>query len=205
MTCTHSSYLQYGVLRWFRWTACFEYLHTHYWRWRLDFTKNSQCQGCMTGHWVLSGLSYIPAANQMICTRSSVRFRLKPDNSNSHEFELHRPSNKGTKLLLKVIKAIIIIMSHFIGHLTCHFGGNDLSCSNNASKMSSVLATRNHESFSKWRPVDELLAIRWKITFLIPLFSKHLLASMNCLVYILLYQVLSRLKIRSSIRQGILA
>ena len=41
-------------------------------------------------------------------TRSSVRFRLKPDNSNSHEFELHRPSNKGTKLLLKVIKAIII-------------------------------------------------------------------------------------------------
>ena len=44
-----------------------------------------------------------------IRTRSSVRFRLKPDNSNSHEFELHRPSNKGTKLLLKVIKAIIII------------------------------------------------------------------------------------------------
>ena len=41
--------------------------------------------------------------------RSSVRFRLKPDNSNSHGFELHRPSNKGTKLLLKVIKAIIII------------------------------------------------------------------------------------------------
>ena len=41
--------------------------------------------------------------------RSSVRFRQKPDNSNSHEFELHRPSNKGTKLLLKVIKAIIII------------------------------------------------------------------------------------------------
>jgi len=37
------------------------------------------------------------------------QFRLKPDNSNSHEFELHRPSNKGTKLLLKVIKAIIII------------------------------------------------------------------------------------------------
>ena len=41
--------------------------------------------------------------------RSSVRFRLKLDNSHSHEFELHRPSNKGTKLLLKVIKAIIII------------------------------------------------------------------------------------------------
>ena len=43
--------------------------------------------------------------------RSSVRFRLKSDTSNSHEFELHRPSNKGTKLLLKVIKAIIIITS----------------------------------------------------------------------------------------------
>ena len=42
-------------------------------------------------------------------SQSSVRFRLKPDTSNSHEFELHIPSNKGTKLLLKVIKAIIII------------------------------------------------------------------------------------------------
>ena len=41
--------------------------------------------------------------------RSSVRFRLNPENLNSHEFELHRPSIKGTKLLLKVIKAIIII------------------------------------------------------------------------------------------------
>jgi len=29
--------------------------------------------------------------------------------SNFHGFELHRPSIKGTKLLLKVIKAIIII------------------------------------------------------------------------------------------------
>jgi hypothetical protein len=45
----------------------------------------------------------------MTIPRSSVRFRLKPDTSNSHEFELHRPSNKGTKLLLKVIKAIIIM------------------------------------------------------------------------------------------------
>jgi len=50
--------------------------------------------------------------------RSSVRFRLKPDNSNSHEFEHHRPSNKGTKLLLKVIKAMIIIVTmrpHILG------------------------------------------------------------------------------------------
>ena len=46
--------------------------------------------------------------------RSSVRFRLKPDTSNSHEFELHRPSNKGTKLLLKVIKAIIIISTRTV-------------------------------------------------------------------------------------------
>ena len=40
---------------------------------------------------------------------SSVRFRLKSENSNSHGFELYRPSIKGTKLLLKVTKAIIII------------------------------------------------------------------------------------------------
>ena len=44
--------------------------------------------------------------------RSSVRFRLKPDTSNSHEFELHRPSHKGTKLLFKTIKASIIINEH---------------------------------------------------------------------------------------------
>jgi len=38
--------------------------------------------------------------------------------TNSHEFALHRPSNKGTKLLLKVIKAIIIILStaHRVHH-----------------------------------------------------------------------------------------
>ena len=41
--------------------------------------------------------------------RSSGRFRLKPENSNSHGFELHRPWIKGTKLLLEVIKAIIIM------------------------------------------------------------------------------------------------
>ena len=39
---------------------------------------------------------------------SSVRFRLKPENWNSHRLELDRPSIKGTKLLMKVIKAIII-------------------------------------------------------------------------------------------------
>ena len=49
----------------------------------------------------------------LLIPRSSVRFRLNPENSNSHGFELYRPSIKGTKLLLKVIKAIII------------FGGRD--------------------------------------------------------------------------------
>ena len=42
--------------------------------------------------------------------RSSVRFRQKikkTENPNLHAFEVHRPSNKGTKLLLQVIKAII--------------------------------------------------------------------------------------------------
>ena len=32
--------------------------------------------------------------------------------------QLHRPSNKGTKLLLKVIKAIIIIIYTYIAHET---------------------------------------------------------------------------------------
>ena len=40
--------------------------------------------------------------------RSSVRFCLKPENLNSHGFELHRSSIKVVKLLLKVTKAIII-------------------------------------------------------------------------------------------------
>ena len=38
--------------------------------------------------------------------RSSIRFRLKPENSNSHGSEVHRPSIKGTKTFLKVIKSI---------------------------------------------------------------------------------------------------
>ena len=55
--------------------------------------------------------------------RSSVRFRLNPDNSNSHEFELHRPSNKCTKLLLKVIIAIIIISTYEGPHHPLRFSG----------------------------------------------------------------------------------
>jgi len=42
--------------------------------------------------------------------RLSVRFwqkPQKPQNSNLHGFELHRPSSKGTKMLFQVIKAII--------------------------------------------------------------------------------------------------
>ena len=42
--------------------------------------------------------------------RSSVRFQQNPqktENSNLHGFELHRPSSKGTKLLVQVIQAII--------------------------------------------------------------------------------------------------
>ena len=46
----------------------------------------------------------------LIISRSSVQFRQKiqkTENSNLHGFELHRPSSKGTKLLLQVIQAII--------------------------------------------------------------------------------------------------
>jgi len=41
---------------------------------------------------------------------SSFRFQLKPENSSPHGFDLHRPSIKGTILLLKVTKAIIIFI-----------------------------------------------------------------------------------------------
>ena len=46
----------------------------------------------------------------LLIPRSSDRFRQKLKkigNSNLHGFELHRPSSKGNKLLLQVIKAII--------------------------------------------------------------------------------------------------
>ena len=49
----------------------------------------------------------------LLILRSSVSFRQKlkkTENSNLHGFEVHRPSSKGTKLLLQVIKAII---THF--------------------------------------------------------------------------------------------
>ena len=60
----------------------------------------------------------VPAQSEgLLIPRSSVRFRLKPENSNSHGLELHRPSIKGTKLLLKVIKATIIIMCALHTHI----------------------------------------------------------------------------------------
>ena len=52
--------------------------------------------------------SSVGQSEGLLIPRSWVRFRLKPENSNSHGFEPHRPSIKGTKLPLKVIKAIII-------------------------------------------------------------------------------------------------
>jgi len=60
--------------------------------------------------------------------RHVIHIRLTPENSNSHRFELHRPSIKGTKLLLKVIKAIIIINESrhiWKGHVT-DFNESDL-------------------------------------------------------------------------------
>jgi len=48
-------------------------------------------------------------SEELFIPRSSVRFRLNPENSNFHGFELHRPSIKGTELPLKVFKAIMII------------------------------------------------------------------------------------------------
>ena len=64
----------------------------------IDTMTDLTCKRSSVGH--SEGLS-VP--------RSSVRFRLNPNNSNSLGFELRRPSNKGTKILLKAIKAIIII------------------------------------------------------------------------------------------------
>jgi len=45
----------------------------------------------------------------LLIPRSSVRVCLNPEDSRSNRFELHRPSIKGTKLLLKIMKTIIII------------------------------------------------------------------------------------------------
>ena len=74
----------------------YAYIHTH-----TDLT-------CKRGSVGQSEGLFIP--------RSSVRFRLNPNNSNFHGFELHRHSIKGTKLLLKVINATIIIHTHMHAH-----------------------------------------------------------------------------------------
>ena len=49
----------------------------------------------------------------LLILRSLVRFHLYPENSNCHGFDIHRSSIKVTKLLLKVIKAIVIIIPIF--------------------------------------------------------------------------------------------
>ena len=49
-------------------------------------------------------------SEELLIPRSSVRIRLKPENLNLHGFELHKPSIKIIKLLLKVIRAILIII-----------------------------------------------------------------------------------------------
>jgi len=54
---------------------------------------------------------------ELLLSRSSFRIRLKPENSNSHGFELHRPSIKSTKQLLKLIKANIIITHVYFVHI----------------------------------------------------------------------------------------
>ena len=73
----------------------------------LDGSSESAAQGldltCKCGS--------VGQSEGLLIPRSSVRFRLTPENSNSNGFELHRPSIKGTKLLFKVIKAIIIIIT----------------------------------------------------------------------------------------------
>ena len=44
-------------------------------------------------------------SERLFIRRSSVLFRLNPKNSNSHGFEVYRPSIKGTKLLYRVHRA----------------------------------------------------------------------------------------------------
>ena len=54
--------------------------------------------------------SSIGQSAELLIHRSSVRFRQKLKKSRTQiymDFELHRPSSKGSKLLLQVIKAII--------------------------------------------------------------------------------------------------
>ena len=74
----------------------------------------------------------------LLILRSSVRFRLNPENTDSHGFEVHRPSVKGTKLLLKVIKAVIIL--HVFAHL--HTGRKSQQQRLNASN--NIIDTHTH-------------------------------------------------------------
>jgi len=111
------------------------------------------------------------------CPRSSVRFRLNPENSNSHGFELHRPSIKGTKPLLKVLKAIIIILGlfsteacgrpdtvrHVIGPATLRTWGLWLLVLNFAQARGTALG-REYEFHlgAKWRPRLDYPRALWR-------------------------------------------
>jgi len=60
-----------------------------------------------------------------------------PENSDSHGFELHRPSIKRTKQLLKVIKAIIII---YLTSRTCRY----LVCADMSVLLQCVVLQEEH-------------------------------------------------------------
>ena len=89
---THIHICMYTYTRIHAYTYIWIHIHTH--------TYPKLCKTSSVGR--SAGLSIL---------RSSVRFRQKLKNktvnSNLQGFEVHRPSSKGTKLLLQVIKAII--------------------------------------------------------------------------------------------------
>ena len=81
----------------------------HYQRW-----YNGRLRQTMVDSWYCLDLTCkrgsVGQSEGLLIPRSLVRFRIKPENSNSHGPQLHRPSIKVTKLLLKVRKAIIIVI-----------------------------------------------------------------------------------------------
>ena len=55
------------------------------------------------GKWFMTSCASVAQVGQskgLLILRLSVRFRLNPENSNPHGFELNRPSIKDSKLLL---------------------------------------------------------------------------------------------------------
>jgi len=82
-------------------------------------------------------------SGRLLIPRLSVRFHLKTfEPSNSHGFEIHRPSIKGSKLLLKVIQTIIIITGVLINPSDRFSEENRIHiCSVNKTFILDVLAT----------------------------------------------------------------